>query len=187
MGDSSLNETAGDGLKAGHYLTNQLVSALFKLRENSGSEEHFGQSDSIERSVYVEFLKHQICGNLTLQILLRHIRTKNFVTCSELSKRQPVWESRAGNANTFEYTITSKLIEDKRRAELFGSFLVIRQNASDEMRMCRMQLAHQRRQLLFVPLSNCSEKSLLHTTSCRSNVVVGICAIRKEMGDVLIT
>jgi len=72
-----------------------------------------------------------------LQVCLQHV-----VTLVELLEREPEGVAHAPNANGLEHACVSELLQHKLGVELVGHFLCVWLNASDEIRVCGLQLAH---------------------------------------------
>ena len=95
---------------------------------------------------------------------------------TELLERYAIGETLTTNADTFEDTIASKLVENKRRVDLSRLLLVVGNNAANEVRICVPQRRHELGQLFLVELTDGSEHSLLGSLAeCRVVTALSDC------------
>jgi hypothetical protein len=75
---------------------------------------------------------------------------KFVVPLSEFLERYAVGEALSANSNSFENTIASQLVKNKRCINLAGTFLMVWYDASYEVGVRISECHHELRQLLLV-------------------------------------
>ena len=80
---------------------------------------------------------------------------------SEVSEQHTGWETFTANTDTFQYTVTSQLMQDELSVNLSGSFVLVGDDTTDEMRGRRHEGAEQVLQLLLVTIGDSLESATL--------------------------
>jgi len=122
-----------------------VVSHFFKSTEETGFEEDFGVTESELFGVDVDGAKKFLGSFLVIKELSfwDGIWVQDSVSLFEVSVLKPVWKTFSANSNTFEDTVTPKLMDGQMWVHLTWAFVLVWYDTSDEVWVSRSQVGHQ--------------------------------------------
>ncbi|KAF1769639.1 hypothetical protein GCK72_001456 [Caenorhabditis remanei] len=142
-----------------------LVTDVFEMSKNSGLEEDLGETDTehflVEGSVVDEFGHDGLSTLLLVVIGLGLLGGKDSVTLDEVWMEGSVGESLSANSDSFQHSVASKLVENQSGVDHSALFLLVWNDATDEMWVSLVEHSHQVVEGLSVEHRDSHERSRL--------------------------
>jgi hypothetical protein len=115
------------------------------MAEETGFEEHFGVSKSEFLGIERERTKKFLSGLLVIEELSvwDGIWVQDSVSLFKVSVLKPVWITFSANSNTFEDTVTSKLVDGQMWTHFTWFFVLVWYDAPNEMWRSGLQVGHE--------------------------------------------
>jgi hypothetical protein len=142
--DRFFNLDSNGGLDSDEDSGKSVVSKFFKSTEETGLEEYFGVTKSEFVLVDIDGAKKFFSSFFVIKELAvwDGIWVQDSVSLFEVSVLEPVWKTFSADSNTFEDTVTSKLMDGQMWVHDTWVFVFVWNDASDEMRRSRLQVGH---------------------------------------------
>jgi len=119
------------------------ITSLLKTSKSTSPEENFGVTQTVSLSGELNLVKKSICSSLVISSIGNFSSTKDLVPRLEVRVQHPVRETSHTNPDTFQYTITSKLVHNKFRFNTSRLLVGVGHNATDEVRLSAVKSSHQ--------------------------------------------
>jgi hypothetical protein len=121
-----------------------IVSKFFKSTEETGLEEDFGVTKSEFVLVDIDGSKKFLSSFFVIKELSvwDGIWVQDSVSLFEISVLKPVWKTFSADSNTFEDTVTSELMDGQVWVHDTWVFVLVGNDASDEVWRSRLQVGH---------------------------------------------
>jgi hypothetical protein len=143
--DSFFGLDSNSGLDTNEDSRESVVSHFFQSTQETGFEEDFGVTKSEFVLVDIDGAQEFLSGFLVIKELSfwDGIWVQDSVSLFEVSVVQPVWITFSADSNTFEDTITSKLMDGQMWVHFTWAFVFVWNDASDKVWRSGFQVGHQ--------------------------------------------
>merc|ERR1719471_2057153 len=120
-----------------------LITSLLKSSKSTSPEKDLGVTQAISLSGEFNLVQQSICASLVIRCIGNLSSTKDLVPRLEIRVQHPVGEASHTNPDTFQYTITSKLVHNQFRLNSSRLLVGVGHNATDEVRLSAVKSSHQ--------------------------------------------
>lgn len=134
------------------------------MGQDSSPEKDLGLTDPVQVPVQFQSLDHVLASLLAIhEPLGNDVGREQFITLSEFLERNPIGEALATDPDAFQDTIASQLVQNQSGVDFARPFLVVGNDATDEIGVGVFERGHQARQLLLVQLGHGPKHTLAGT------------------------
>merc|ERR1712042_20124 len=114
------------------------------MSKYASTEEYFRLTDSIQVGIHFQTIDHLFCSFASVHESLRNnTRAQNLVSLTKFLEKDSIRKTLSTNTDAFEHTIAPQLIQDQVIVDLPSTLIVIRNDTSNEVRLCTVQRIHE--------------------------------------------
>ena len=132
---------------------------------DTSTEEDLGGTNTILVLVQVQGIQKHLRGLAAINESLKNdLGTQDLITLTEVGKRKSVGETSTTDSDTFQDTVATELVEDELDDNLARFLFFVGNDTTDKVRICGVELIHERVELFAMSLRNGTESALLDDT-----------------------
>lgn len=189
-GLSAGDEAPRSGLHARDDPVEDGVAPLFELGEDPRLEEGLGEAEAVRRRVEAGMAQDgRACFGAVDEAASRGRRgerpkrKEQLEPPPEVGEREPVRVPQPRDADPLEDTVAPQLVEHERDVDRRGRLVRVGHDAPHKVRLGRVQLREEDRELLLVPLADRAEVALADARARTRRTRVGIGRRSRRVGE----